>query len=252
MRNSYWALLVIALLLVLGVLFTQFNYLFMEKDIFSCDPNDLDCLSKANQYMDDCIPSKFSIEDGNLTLIVDIERNLSECDIREEIEQTGYTVNCTAPIGEGCEGSLFDYMAPEGGGGGGDSGDSGDSGDGEQPTGPPGVPPGWVAPDLYCSLTDIACKSDAVYYVKNCLPATITDDDQRWSSGYWTKYITVGRTDSTCELYFEITNAVDIPPEVPPNLVGMTMECLLPVSSLPIEVLEEGWCTGPLFEYLEI
>jgi len=243
MRKFLRALLVIMLLAGLGIIFTRFNYLLMEKQIFNCAPGDLECLSKAEGCRKGCIPSKFAIDTGNLTLLVDITRGLNECTFREEVEQTGYTVNCTLPLGEtGCEGSLYDYLVPpeDGGSGGGNGG------------GEPPVPPDWARPVLYCSLTNTSCKADAVNYVKNCLPATITDDDKRWASGYWTKYITVDRTDSHCELYFEIINAVDIPPEVPPNIVGMTMSCTIPLSTFPIDTVTEEWCEGPLFDYLEL
>lgn len=247
MRNVYWALVMIAILAGSGVAFTQFNYMTMEKQVFQCSPGDLECLRKASQYMDDCIPSRFSVEGDNLTLVVDVTRGPGDCTYREDELNSGYSTNCTVPVGEGgCEGSLFDYMVPpEGGGGEGPPGDGG--GDGLPP-----VPPEWERPELYCSLGDFQCKEQSVYYVKNCLPATITDDDQRWASGYWTKYVEVDRTDGYCEFYFEILNAVDIPPEVPPNIVGMTMECTIPLTEFPLEEVTEEWCYGPLFEYVTI
>lgn len=212
---------------------------FSPQNVIFCTPGDLECLRRAARAREHCNPSHIYVETENRTLEVNLDPGPEGCTICEKIENTNYSVNCTVPIGETeCPegGSLYDYVAPEGGGGGPE--------EEELP------PEQGERPVLECSLTDVECKNRGAYYLENCISSTITDDDKRWASGYWTKYIAVDRTGSTCKLYFEITNAVDIPPEIPPDIVGMTMDCEIPLSEFPITEVEEGWCTGELYKYL--
>jgi len=222
---------------LLGLIYYAW-YLSPQAVIF-CTPGDTDCMARAAAAREACSPVNIIVETGDSTVELSLRPGPGGCSIKESAEGTNYSVNCTVAFGEtGCPGSLYEYLVPEGGGGSGES-ESGGS-----------LPEPEERHVLNCGLTDTECKNQGAYFVENCISATITDDDKRWASGYWTKYVTVDREAGSCALHFEILNAVDIPPEIPPNIIGMTMDCSVPLAEFPISEVKEGWCTGELYQYL--
>jgi hypothetical protein len=69
-------------------------------------------------------------------------------------------------------------------------------------------------------------------------------------TSYWTVYINVERLSTTCQTFYEVTNIVNLPPEMPPQIMGMNMTCTVPLSEFPITGLHASYCKGDLMEYI--
>jgi hypothetical protein len=66
---------------------------------------------------------------------------------------------------------------------------------------------------------------------------------------YWVKKFTMSRSGSSCSMGVQILSAINMPPYVPPDIVGMGMSCSYPLSALPKEVIKKEDCEGELVEY---
>jgi hypothetical protein len=230
--------------------------------IRDCGPGDDYCLNEVKAYREDCIPSTSVVTVGNETnhirMRVVVRNEGGECVITEEIledsdsglgpyDLTGYNVSCGLSPEEfeaygpqACNGSLFDYVVnQEGEGPGGDAGDGG------------------TAPEegekLFCSEYDYECKETRAEHVSNCVDVvaesteviTYEEDDIM----FWTVYLDVEKKPSGCELYYRVINAVNLPPDIPYDVIGMDMQCWVPESELPIPGIYLAACEGDLKEY---
>jgi hypothetical protein len=52
-------------------------------------------------------------------------------------------------------------------------------------------------------------------------------------------------------MYVKILNAVNIPPGEPADLIGMDMNCNIPMSEIPLEDIVYPFCSGRLRDYLQ-
>ena len=66
---------------------------------------------------------------------------------------------------------------------------------------------------------------------------------------YLTIYMEVNRGSTECQIYYKILNAVNLPPEIPPQIVGMDMTFNIMLSEFPISSMEADWCGGELVDY---
>ena len=62
MKRFHLVLIIIAVLAASWFGFSIFSYLTSEKLVFACAPGDLECLQKARDCREECIPSTFAIE----------------------------------------------------------------------------------------------------------------------------------------------------------------------------------------------
>jgi hypothetical protein len=251
------ALLPLAASIILVSVFVYLNpFILQYIQILKCTSGDANCIKEAKSMKENCIPSSTVIEgrDG-IVLMVNITREGGRC-IRTEtvINSTdpdsnylvGHNVTCESELSRldepeslVCPGSLYDYVVPSG-----DDEEGGASGGGYVP--PQGIP------QIVCGIEDDSCKNQASQYVQGCINSkTITTDIIYYPSGYWTLLMNITRADE-CVLYFEVLNAVDIPPANPSTLLGLNMTCSVPLSEFPLESLKPEWCAGDLFDYIQL
>ena len=244
------ALLLAAVVLAAAIpIFVFLNYrMFLPVETADCrqDPS---CAQDLETKMSECVPSSTIMEgrDG-IVLMVNITREGDECirtetvlDAPESGYLIGHNVTCESNLSQlsdpeslACPGSLYDYVKPSGGGGGGSG-----------PAPLPGIP------QFSCGIDDSACKDAGTQYVQGCQNSKMITTDIIWyPSGYWTLLINITRQDN-CSLYFEVLNAVDIPPGIPSTIIGMNMTCNVPFSDFPLTNLTTEWCSGELFDYIQ-
>ena len=102
-------------------------------------------------------------------------------------------------------------------------------------------------------MGDSACQSTVTNNVFNCVPSIIEaiESIDYGDQGviYWTTYLEIGRESDNCHIYYKIINAVNLPPEIPPQVVGMDMNCNVAMTEFPITGLKYSWCSGSLVDY---
>jgi hypothetical protein len=244
-------LLLAAVVLAAISVFVFLNYsMFLAVETADCrqDPS---CAQDLETKMAECVPSSTIIEgrDG-IVLMVNITREGEKCvrtetvlDAPESSYLVGHNVTCESNLSQlddpeslACPGSLYDYVKPSGGGGGGSSG----------PAPPPRIP------ELNCGIDDNECKDLANQYLLGCTNSKIINTDIVWyPTGYWTTLTNISRQVYNCWLYFEVLNAVNLPPGIPSNITGINMTCNVPLSAFPISNFTSEWCSGELFDYLQ-
>lgn len=246
------------------VLIIMITMLFViTPESLDCIPGDQECLSELSNFRKICQPSDSIITVGNSTnymrIKVRIYWNGEKCITEEEvlvdhssgfapIDMTGYNNTCNLTLEElekygpnACQGSIIDFVAqPD------SSGGSSGNVEAEEET----------PPNIYCSIEDMECNQMVMSYVDNCDPATIeayqilSYVDEGIS--YIAYYIETGRSDNNCVVYYRVLNIVNLPPEIPPEIIGMDMTCTASLSLFPREGLERDWCQGELIEYFDL
>lgn len=225
----------------------NYSYLFWPQETANCARDDAACAAVLDDRVDNCIPSSTIIEgrDG-IVLMVNITRVGDVCVRTEEViasrQENAYlldhNVTCDYNLSDisnasetACPGSLYDYAVSSEGGG--------------------GIPGIFTIPKISCGLVDNACKDTASDWFQGCVTSEITNTQMRWMpNGYWTMLTKINRQAEICQVYFEILNAVNLPPGTPSTLIGSSMSCSIPLSSFPVENLTVTWCTGDLYTYL--
>jgi len=211
-----------------------------------CQADDGDCMRLVEEGIERCIPSSRLIDGEGMTIQVNTSIIDGECVITEKVINvsdgpniTGYENECRVAIGDGpsgCPGSIYDYVVREGGSGG---------------SGSPGSTEPGGAVHLDCRMDDDACKEALYNNIYECVPTVADDVELKWDpDGFWTRHITISRQ-GACSISIEITNAVNIPPGEPADIIGMKMDCAVPEDSLPISGDIGGFCSGRLLEYLQ-
>jgi hypothetical protein len=66
------------------------------------------------------------------------------------------------------------------------------------------------------------------------------------------EYTDLGKLPERCQIYYEIINAVNLPPEIPPAVVGTSMTCTISKNRFPINGVTRRYCEGDLEEYIDI
>jgi hypothetical protein len=249
-------------------------FLFLISERSQCGPNDADCFARLESVRGNCNPSVSIVTVGNATNNVTIRVTTFMRDgkcVTEEIvlddsnsgiapfDIAGYNTTCDVPIEKleefgqkACNGSLLSYISPGG----------------KPPSGGGTVEEedGGYVYKAYCSLEAQDCKETAAEYVKTCGESEITMDlDINHTQGgvsYWTIFIDVerlpveytdtGKLPARCSIYHELINAVNLPPEIPPGIIGMNMTCIVPLSRFPIGGVSVTSCEGDLVEYMRI
>jgi len=246
------ALFVLAAVVIAAIpVYVYLNYyMFVPIETFDCG-QDPSCIQGLETKKSECIPSSTIMEgrDG-IVLMVNITREGDKCirtervlDAPESSYLVGHNVTCESGLSQlnkpeslACPGSLYDFVKPSGGEGGG---------------GDPGSPPPPKIHELNCGIDDNACKDLANHYLQGCENSKIINTDIIWyPTGYWTIFINISRT-YECWLYFEVLNAVNIPPAVPSTIIGMNMTCNISFSEFPIANFTSEWCSGEFFDYLQ-
>lgn len=227
-----------------------------------CLPGDKDCMSKVRESRELCNPSTSIVTVGNSTnyikLRITVYREGDKCITKEEVIEdvdsgvasydiTGYNNTCNLTAEElekygphACQGSLFDFVAPE---------------DSKGGKGFGGGTPESEPPHLYCTLEDDGCKLVATGYISTCVPSKIEGTESLYvgeGNVYLSIYVEISKDSSECFLYYKVINAVNLPPEIPPQVIGMDMTCTIPLSEFPIGGVEESSCSGPLIDYFEL
>jgi hypothetical protein len=252
----------ILLLIPAAIIFILAAYIYFNPFIFQpittvvCQRTDIGCIKDAEIKKNDCIPSSSIIEGNNgIHLMVNITREGDKCVRTEEVVGsetpensylTGNNVTCEYDLSQiknisatACKGSLYEYVVPSGGYGGGGGGY----------VIPPSQPD--TLPQILCGTDDQACKQTATDYIDNCTNYEVVNTELRWGpSGYWTVLIRINRHQDYCSFYYEVLNALNLPPGIPSNIIGSSMTCNIPLSALPFENLAAEWCTGDLYNYL--
>ncbi len=212
-----------------------------------CERNNPECVKRVIELKEECIPSTSKINWGNETdnfaLTVVVERIGGKCAITEILDRV---VGNPPEIPKGFTNTTYTINVTDGE----DEGDDQDSVlDGiEMPL--------WIQKtELYkyfCGPEDYVCRDKSIHAIQNCINSVITDTEHKWyPKAYWTKYVMVTRKRDYCDVYFEIVDATDLPGDIPPSIVGMTMQCNIPYGAIPFQDLEEEWCVGPLYNYLQ-
>ena len=243
------AALVAAAAIVSAYALVSYSYLFWPQGTANCARDDAACAAGLDARMENCIPSSTIIEgrDG-IVLMVNITRVGDACVRTEEVIASGQensyllglNVTCDYNLSQisnasetACPGSLYDYAVPGEGGGGG------------------AIPGIFSIPKINCGIVDQACKDMASDWFQGCVTSEITNTQLKWMpEGYWTMFTKINRQPDVCQVYFEVLNAVNLPPGTPSTLIGSSMSCSIPLSSFPVENLTVTWCTGDLYTYL--
>ena len=246
-----------AIILILAVFIYLNPLMFRPITTITCQKTDMNCITDAQTKKNDCIPSSYLIEGNNgIHLMVNITREGDRCIRTEEVVGSetpensyleGNNVTCGYDLSQmknasatACKGSLYEYVVPSGGSGGG--------GGGGYVT-PPSQPD--APPQIVCGIDDQACKQLAADYINNCTDYEVVNTELRWGpSGYWTVLIRISRHQDYCSLYYEVLNALNLPPGIPSTIIGSSMICDVPLSALPLENPVPEWCTGDLYHYL--
>ena len=250
------ALLVLTAVVIAAIpVYVYLNYyMFVPIETFDCG-QDPSCIQGLETKKSECIPSSTIMEgrDG-IVLMVNITWEGDRCirtetvlDAPESGYLVGHNVTCQSNLSQldkpeslVCPGSLYDFVKPSAEGGGGGGGDGG-----PVPAPPPGIP------ELNCGVDDNNCKDIANQYLLGCASSKIINTDIRWvPEGYWTTLTNISR-EYECSIYFEVLNAVNLPPGVPSTIIGMNMTCIIPFSEFPIANFTSQWCSGELFDYLQ-
>ncbi len=246
-------------------------FLFILPEKMECALGDEDCLSKLDDMRSMCKNSDTVVTLGNSTSYVKIrvkvywdgEKCVTEETVVEDYNSgianydiTGYSTECnvTPEMLEkygphACNGSLLGYISPDDTGG----DDSGEGGGDD------------CVYTAYCSLEAEDCKEEATEYVNNCDPAEIVMDMEvahtMGGTSYWTLSVTIERLPveytsteklpERCRTTHEVINAVNLPPELPPDIIGKSMTCVIPLSMFPMEDVSIRWCEGDLVEHIQ-
>ncbi len=217
----------------------------------TCDANDTSCMNDLEVKKDQCAPSSFIIvgRDG-IRMMINITMEGDRCVRTEQVLDAprdedsyliGRNLTCNYSLSEignasatACPGSLYDYAVPF----------EGQAG---------GVGNIFQLPKISCSMDDSECKDAALTYLDNCINSEIVSTEFKLNPyGYWTAYIRVTRLPEICRIYFEVLNAVNLPPGIPASIIGTSMVCNVPLSEMPIDNLTKSSCTGELFNYVEV
>jgi hypothetical protein len=243
--------------------------LFAER--MQCAPGDTECLQRMQSLRDNCTPSVSIVTVGNgtnnLTIRVTTYWKGDKCVTEEEVISddnsglanfniTGYKTECELDgeklekFGQkACNGSLLSFV------GGGES-----AGEFSEPSGDEEVF------QAYCSLEAEDCKEEAATRIKTCGDSEILmDQELNHTQGgltYWTLFIKIetlpveytdtGKLPERCSIYHELINAVNLPPEIPPSIVGMTMTCTIESWRFPISAVTVNFCEGDLIDYIQL
>ena len=258
------ALLIVILIVILIFLILNFPVQFSTN--LYCQEGDDNCIERAGDLREDCIPSETIIikerPDGNMTILINVTRVGDDCIIEESIidldleegeEFNPYDVKCIIPIEHtgspfDCQDSLYDNFVLESEGGGNGGSDEGGYGEEEEAE--------YVSSiiTVVCSMTNLQCKEIATDYIQNCRESDITDTEKVWTDdSYWTKNIVVEDHNQSCLLYITIISVVNPPPQIPPDIIGMQLECSFPIDPVqnpPIENLTLDYCLGDLFGFV--
>ena len=270
--DSMQFLYLLAGILVINMVIVAF-LLFYIPQTLPCEPGDETCMSLLDELRSDCTPSTYFVNAGNSTnnLTIKVTRYWDgrECHRKEEVVEdanseitfydiTGYETDCAISPEDfekyghlRCNGSLLPFVSPGSVGEGSDFTPSGGSG---------GVY------SAYCSIGADDCTAEAATYVTNCNEAEIILDQEIGNTlggvSYWTLYMTIERLPveytatqklpERCQIYHELINAVNLPPEIPPHVIGMNMTCTVDLSYFPISGISIRWCTGDLVEHIQL
>ena len=245
---------------------TVFLILFIQApESFVCLLGNEACVSTAAEYREECIPSSTVITVGNgsnyMRIRYTVRKVGDRCIISEEVLEdngsgmapfsiAGYNNSCNLSTEElekygtkGCQGSIVDFAVEKLSG----------SGGAEQGFG--GGTPESDPPSIYCGMGDQQCQMKVSEYIDNCREANIEASEivAYGDSGasYITSYIEI-RHDTGCSIYYRVLNIVNLPPEIPPEVVGMEMTCTAPMEEFPREGIEREWCAGELIEYFDL
>lgn len=229
-------------------IYANYSFMFQPVETHNCSIGDSGCVNSMQSEKENCIPSSTIIEgtDG-IMLMVNITRDGDKCVRSEEVIGSGkdneyllgHNLTCNYSLYQldnfsatACPGSLYDYVMPTKGG---------------QPAGfqLPGIP------KISCGLEDYECKGRVTSYLQGCTDYEIVTVELKLEpSGYWTAHIKINRNPGNCQIYFEVINAVNLPPGIPSTIIGSTMTCNVPLSELTSRNLSASWCTGELYDYI--
>jgi hypothetical protein len=214
-----------------------------------CAQNDSGCIKNLGTNVEECIPSSTLMQgrDG-IWLMVNITREGNRCVRTENVVSSekpeneyllNHSVTCEFSLSNmgnasatACPGTIYDFVTP-----------------------PPaeGSQGAHVEYDPFphCGFYSYGCKERISSNVQNCVISEMTDNDLKWEpNGYWTGLIRLQRVGDVCQLYLEVLNAVNLPPDVPSTLIGSSMTCNISVSELPVQYVPESACDGNLYQYL--
>ena len=95
---------------------------------------------------------------------------------------------------------------------------------------------------------------DAAHDIEYCVESKLKVTDLTRGSdpsnlSYWVKEFTVHRSGGNCIIDVEITSAMNLPPYIPLDIIGMKMVCTYSLSSIPKDDIEKEDCTGELVDY---
>ncbi len=274
MVSKKYATLAVLVVILLAVHFFVFPldrlFTLIVAEKYNCGPGDEDCLQKVNSVRGNCTPPSVSIvtignETNNITIQTTTYMKDGKC-VTEEIvledansaiapfDITGYNTTCEVEeeklevFGQhACNGSIMAYI----------SGDEEVGGEPEEDE---------YVYQAYCSLEAENCKEEAAQYIKNCDESQITMDMEinhtQGGVSYWTIYIEItelpleytelGKLPARCQMYHELINAVNLPPEIPPSIIGMAMTCEIELSKFPIDAVTASYCDGDLLDYIQL
>lgn len=273
-----WVVLIVLALAALAIVHVfvmpldrLFMYLISERSV--CGPGDAECIERLKAVRGNCSPSVSIVTVGNATNNVTFRVTTFMKDgkcVTEEVviddansgiapfDITGYNTTCDVPLDvleefgqKACNGSLLSYLSSDG---------KAPSAEDEE-----GVEEEYVY-TAYCSLEADDCKETAAQYVQTCGESEITMDLEinhtQGGVSYWTIFIDVeqlpveytdtGKLPARCSIYHELINAVNLPPEIPPGIIGMNMTCTIPLTEFPISGVSVSSCDGGLVDYMQI
>ena len=240
-----------------------------------CSAADAACQAAVKDNTERCKPSVNIITIGNDTryvkMRITIARKGDECITTEEIiedhdsnfglgDMTGYNASCNISMADlarfghrACQGSIYDFVVPVVGGGGSGGGTGGARG---SPEGFGGGTPQDRPPKIYCTVDDMPCQEMVAGLINNCTDAEIEASElisysEEIGMSYITSYIQVMRG-SECSIYYKVLNIVNLPPNIPPEVMGMDMTCSAPLSQFPRVGIDRGWCSGGLIQYFDV
>jgi hypothetical protein len=243
--------------LVAAIVILAYIIFFVYKDEIALIPGMVNPPANQGRIGELCNTSSSIIKRGNSTnyivLNVTVYIEGGKCMVREEVLQdansgmagynlTGYNITCNLSYDElrkfgmrTCQGSISSFASALG------SGASGGT--------------VTVSGKILCSLYDAACKERMLRNIKQCGESEMLDDaligEDLNRTSYWTLYINIGKPGGNCEIYYEVVNIANLPPEIPPNVKGMNMTCRIPLSNFPIQYVTVYWCDGSLEQYIE-
>jgi hypothetical protein len=239
---------IVAAVVFFSWIYINYSFLFMPVETQNCG-SDIDCIKGMEAKKEQCMPSSTIItgRDG-IMLMVNITREGDRCIRTESIVNPGndssllnHNNTCEFDLSQlgnssatACPGSIYDFIKPPPEGGG-------------SPT--PAVAQRDPFPN--CGIYDYGCKERISSNVQNCVVYEMTDVDLKWEpGGYWMGLIRVERINDSCVIFLQVLNAVNLPPDVPSDIIGSYMTCIVPLSELPVTYIPESSCTGNLYPYL--